>query len=332
MESTGLPSRIQVSQETADLLYASGKGRWLNQRQDTVIAKGKGALTCYWLLHSSEQTYEAPSSMDDASSAESSEFDDADISEDSDLEPVEDDAIMAKLKKSMSPKTSRLIDWNKDLLGRLLKAIVARRQALAKDGVMTKPFDTFYKNDDLTVLDEVQEVVSLPAFDPSSVRKEVHPDSIKLDQEVERQLFSFVSTIASMYRDNPFHNFEHASHVTMSVSKLLSRIVAPTDIDFVSSSKSQVLHDHTYGITSDPLTQFCCVLSALIHDVDHSGVPNTQLVKENKTMAAYYKGRSVAEQNSVGKSVSMIVFTLVQGVCHCSNNYFTLILFVLSII
>ena len=25
------------------------------------------------------------------------------------------------------------------------------------------------------------------------------------------------------------------------------------------------LHDHTYGITSDPLTQFVCVLSAMIH-------------------------------------------------------------------
>ena len=29
---------------------------------------------------------------------------------------------------------------------------------------------------------------------------------------------------------------------------------------------SQKLHDHTYGITSDPLTQFACVFSALVHD------------------------------------------------------------------
>jgi hypothetical protein len=33
------------------------------------------------------------------------------------------------------------------------------------------------------------------------------------------------------------------------------------------------LHDHTYGITSDPLTQFAVVFAALIHDVDHTGVP-----------------------------------------------------------
>lgn len=31
---------------------------------------------------------------------------------------------------------------------------------------------------------------------------------------------------------------------------------------------ASTLHDHTYGITSDPLTQFSCVLAALIHDVD----------------------------------------------------------------
>ena len=52
----------------------------------------------------------------------------------------------------------------------------------------------------------------------------------------------------------------------MSVVKLLSRIVAPSDLDFENSAtKNQTLHDHTYGITSDPLTQFACVLSALIH-------------------------------------------------------------------
>jgi len=54
----------------------------------------------------------------------------------------------------------------------------------------------------------------------------------------------------------------------MSVVKLLSRIVASPHIH---SSDVKDLHDHTYGITSDPLTQFACVFSALIHDVDHYG-------------------------------------------------------------
>jgi hypothetical protein len=69
-----------------------------------------------------------------------------------------------------------------------------------------------------------------------------------------------------MYNDNPFHNFAHASHVVMSVLKLLSRIVAPDDMDDTHDDQG-ALHDHTYGITSDPLTQFACAFSALIHDV-----------------------------------------------------------------
>jgi hypothetical protein len=55
----------------------------------------------------------------------------------------------------------------------------------------------------------------------------------------------------------------------------------------------------TYGITSDPLTQFACVFSVLIHDANHPGVPNTQLCRENSNLAAFYRRKSVAEQNSV---------------------------------
>jgi 3'5'-cyclic nucleotide phosphodiesterase len=90
----------------------------------------------------------------------------------------------------------------------------------------------------------------------------------------------------------------------MSVTKLLSRIVAP-DLD--TAVDAAALHDHTYGITSDPLTQFACVLSALIHDVDHTGVPNQQLIKENSNLAAMYKYRSVAEQNSVDLAWNLLM-------------------------
>jgi hypothetical protein len=54
----------------------------------------------------------------------------------------------------------------------------------------------------------------------------------------------------------------------MSVNKLLTRIVAPKiDLNSCSDVDQQAafLHDHTCGITSDPLTQFAVVLSALIH-------------------------------------------------------------------
>ena len=82
---------------------------------------------------------------------------------------------------------------------------------------------------------------------------------------------------------------------------------APGSGKRVKSLASQ-LHDHTYGITSDPLTQFACVFSALIHDVDHPGVPNTQLIKENAKVAGFYRNKSVAEQNSVD-----LAWDLLQG-------------------
>ena len=89
----------------------------------------------------------------------------------------------------------------------------------------------------------------------------------------------------------------------MSVTKLLSRIVAPTELDLDSDDPGAAclatLHDHTYGITSDPLTQFACAFSALIHDLDHTGAPNAQLIKEGSELAAMYDNRSVAEQNSL---------------------------------
>jgi len=151
---------------------------------------------------------------------------------------------------------------------------------------------------------------------------------VALDETVMTQLQNYVTSIALLYRSNPFHNFEHASHVTMSVVKLLSRIVRPADADVPvrrDVSMRQIaskLHDHTYGITSDPLTQFAVVLSALIHDVDHQGVPNTQLVTEDKFLASLYRNKSVAEQNSVDLAWDLLMdpaYEELRGVIYTSK-------------
>lgn len=96
----------------------------------------------------------------------------------------------------------------------------------------------------------------------------------------------------------------------MSTVKLLSRIVAPDLHSNALSEDTELdknLHDHTYGITSDPLTRFACVFSSLIHDVDHTGASNVQLVKENVCIASLYKEQSVAEQNSVDLSWNLLM-------------------------
>lgn len=91
----------------------------------------------------------------------------------------------------------------------------------------------------------------------------------------------------------------------MSSMKLLGRIVAPSDFEYNEVPEHKVassLHHHTYGITSDPLTQFSACFCALIHDADHPGVPNGQLAKENPRLNDMYMGKSIAEQNSIDLS------------------------------
>ena len=107
----------------------------------------------------------------------------------------------------------------------------------------------------------------------------------------------------------PVSTFQ-ASHVVMSVTKLLSRVIAPAELEeqlIVNKSADSLCHDHTYGLTSDPLTLFACAFSALIHDVDHLGVPNTQLVEEKTETAQYYNNRSVAEQNSLDLAWNLLM-------------------------
>lgn len=89
-----------------------------------------------------------------------------------------------------------------------------------------------------------------------------------------------------------------AAHVVMASKKLLKRVVKPLE----SHSSSTA-----YGITSDPLTQFAILFSALIHDTDHPGVSNAQLVKENSPIAVLYHDKSVAEQNSVTISWDLLM-------------------------
>lgn len=154
-------------------------------------------------------------------------------------------------RETFSKKTARLIDWNTEVLSRRVKAIIAHRESL---------------------------------IDPDVT-------DIKLDPVVTKQLRQYVEKIATTYREeNPFHNFDHASHVMLSIEKMLSRVNA--DEEFSSQG-------YTNDICSDPLAQFAVVLAALIHDADHYGVSNATLVKEMDPVAIRYHGKSPAENHSL---------------------------------
>ena len=52
-------------------------------------------------------------------------------------------------------------------------------------------------------------------------------------------------------------------------------------------------------------------MSALIHNVDHPGVTNAQLVMENASMAQKYANRSVAEHNAVDVACGILMKEIV---------------------
>jgi class 3 adenylate cyclase len=330
MESNGERDRIHVSEETAMLLVAAGKKHWIKPREDVIVAKGKGNLHTYWLLDRDEvQQNESNLSPKTTQVVQDLETEDIEESSDETNNRFIDSGRrsagvwgLATLDESqyseaMDPnKLSRLVDWNVDVLLGRLKAILASRQEGKLTAKLSFSRDAGSGLQYSTPRDEVAEIIMLPDFDPAMAIRKKDPATVEVDPKVVAQLRKYVSAIATMYRSNPFHNFEHASHVSMSSSKLLQRIIAPDDVDYRREDVSEKqrrravasdLHDITFGIASDPLTQFAVVFSALIHDVDHSGLSNAQIVQQRDPIAAKYKSKSVAEQNSIDVAWSLLM-------------------------
>lgn len=87
------------------------------------------------------------------------------------------------------------------------------------------------------------------------------------------------------------------------------------------------LHSPTFSVATDPLTKFAVVYAALIHDVDHQGVPNRQLVAEGDDLALLYNDKSVAEQHSLRVAFQLLMqpqfATLRHDLIPTSSDQFT---------
>eukprot|EP00980_Cylindrotheca_fusiformis_P007038 scaffold1477_cov94-Cylindrotheca_fusiformis.AAC.2 len=320
MESSSARNHIQVSQVTADLLVASGLSGWIAPRKSKIFVKGKGEMQTYWLkikankgLQQSKSKGDMPALNETAELSDNSDRTSAIHSEDSfDLDRVQ-----------VMTKTERLVEWNVEVLSPLLQQIVASRarDAVPIDPSLSKKEATIGKGK--TVLEEFVPIIPLKRFDAAELSKRSDTMSIDIGEEAKTQLRNYLSNVATMYRDNPFHNFEHASHVTASVKKLLTRIVKVDDGNGLRTWSDKInlvdMAGHSYGITSDPLTQFSVVFSAIIHDLDHPGVPNAQLVKENTHNAQIFK-KSVAEQNSVELAWAMLMDKEYEALRACIYN------------
>lgn len=123
----------------------------------------------------------------------------------------------------------------------------------------------------------------------------------------------------------PFHNARHAVAVVVSCNKLLDLMTPTTTVTENSiqngtpgsntkndtqgepqqrqQQQQQTQHrrrrPQTFGLRDDPILLLSLLFAALIHDVQHQGVRNAQLVLENTTVAMMYNDQSVQEHQSL---------------------------------
>ena len=186
MESTGTSNKIQASEASANLLMAAGKGHWVTPREDMVKAKGKGVLRTYWVRPKNTRSLTSSSTTSDEMTTE---------------------------RETEGPASyDRSIDWVVELFKGYIKPILARQRACRRSNHATASScsqpDMFLME---TPLAEVKDAIDLPPFDPKLIwLQEEMSKSIELDDDLTKELRHFVGSIASLYKDNPFHNFEHA--------------------------------------------------------------------------------------------------------------------------
>jgi 3'5'-cyclic nucleotide phosphodiesterase len=198
---------------------------------------------------------------------------------------------------SLVKSEQKLVDWIVRVLTNQLKEVVACRDGAQNDKCSGDDVHMMYTNE-TNPIDELSDEIPLPSI-PSHDKGD--PSSIILDDKVETQLREYVAAIAVMYKANPFHNFQHASHVIVSTLALLRQ----SKLHYENTMPQNALatddtNDLKHNlIRCDPMLEFGVVFSALIHDVAHLGMSNQLLIQDTLPIAQQYKNRSVAQQNSI---------------------------------
>lgn len=264
IESSGEKGRVHISEEMAERLIQKGKEHWLMKREDVVDLKGLGKVPTYW-LNITTTTHSQASHSNDGSVVTT------------ESEELSSDDEYAHIKNLINDwqEPSELISWHANFLFECLSQVDQARQAQteyqadAEDQLQLLEKEALFGKAD--PLDSIQ-------FDAGMLqyRAESSDPSVPAVNLLQ-QLKDLVQQITNAYCPHAFHSIQHASHVVLSLKKML---------------------DSCEVNPFDPLTHFSLIVAALVHDVDHPGVPNLQLVEENDALAKIYK-TSVAERNSL---------------------------------
>jgi hypothetical protein len=221
MESTGARNRIHCSQATATLLESAGKS-WTTPRDDLVHAKGKGELKTFWVelvkQSSPSRRTGSTSSLNGENSTDhmSTAIRDKEWAQ-AGLGPGRQCAAQEDQKTwELVEKERRLVDWNTDVLCRLLKQVVVKRQIISENHTDSSHRRTLYasnennRNRGNMVIDEVAEIIELPKLRAVSEQELVDAGrNIELSPTVVEQVRQYVQATAASYPKNHFHNFEH---------------------------------------------------------------------------------------------------------------------------
>lgn len=209
IEATGIKNKIHLSQQTADLIVQAGKHDWVVPRDNLVSAKGKGQLQTFWLVTSSRKSI----SLHKPASMSALHMPTPPVRRLS-IPPSDGSAEGSTVSPPPPPSLSdpqgcrleRLINFNTQVLQRLLKQIIAMREV--GDSPVESNSSSLQTVSPLgDIVEGVQEAIAFPS-EPTKFLRD--PNLIELTPNVKKQLRHYVTKIASMYDDVPFHGFDHA--------------------------------------------------------------------------------------------------------------------------
>ena len=143
-----------------------------------------------------------------------------------------------------------------------------------------------------------------------------------LTASVQKELHSYVQEIFSMYNNVHFHGVEHASHVTISMHKLIDSFVESGRGSSFRTNKT-IEGSETTDFIHDSFTHFALVFACLIHDVEHTGNSNKILNAKRHTLTKLYSW-SEAEQRSVHVAIELLCSrkykNLLQAICPSTKD------------
>eukprot|EP00594_Rhizosolenia_setigera_P003342 CAMPEP_0178941660 /NCGR_PEP_ID=MMETSP0789-20121207/1533_1 /TAXON_ID=3005 /ORGANISM="Rhizosolenia setigera, Strain CCMP 1694" /LENGTH=502 /DNA_ID=CAMNT_0020620925 /DNA_START=2072 /DNA_END=3580 /DNA_ORIENTATION=- len=121
-----------------------------------------------------------------------------------------------------------------------------------------------------------------------------------LSSRSQNQLYSLVSNIIQHHNDVPYHSVHHIFHVLISSNKMLHMILQQDQNEASDLAKS---------VQKNSFLHFVFIFSAFIHDLDHLGVSNKQLIDEDHPLAKKYSKdtSSIAEFHSISLAFEILV-------------------------